>query len=253
MRISSLNPLLSHVLTLFIILVPHLALAGPPFLTDDPEPVEYQHHEFYIATQQTRTSDGTTGTFPHVEYNYGVVPNVQLHIIIPYAFSNPTIGSNERGLGDIELGIKYRFAQESKNRPMMGIFPLYLVPTGSSSKGLGAGGYQLFFPLWLEKNWDGWQTNGGGGYWYSHIPNSKNHWFFGWQLQKDISEHITLGGEIFYSTEQVPGQGSSSGFNLGGYYNFDEYNHLLFSAGKGLTNVDATNKFSSYLAYQWTW
>lgn len=32
-----------------------LALAGPPFLTDDPEPVEYQHHELYIGTQQTKT------------------------------------------------------------------------------------------------------------------------------------------------------------------------------------------------------
>jgi hypothetical protein len=62
-----------------------------------------------------------------------------------------------------------------------------------------------------------------------------------------------LGGEIFHSTEQAPGEGSSTGFNLGGTYNFDEHDHLLFSAGKGLTNADATNRFSSYLAYQWTW
>ena len=27
-----------------------LAMAGPPFLTDDPEPVEYQHNELYIAS-----------------------------------------------------------------------------------------------------------------------------------------------------------------------------------------------------------
>jgi hypothetical protein len=46
-----------------------LALAGPPFLTDDPEPVEYQHHELYIGTQQTKTADGRTGNLPHVEYN----------------------------------------------------------------------------------------------------------------------------------------------------------------------------------------
>ena len=45
---------------------------------------------------------------------------------------------------------------------------------------------------------------------------SKNHWFFGWQLQREISEHVTLGGEIFHSTEQVTDQGYSTGFNLGG-------------------------------------
>ncbi|HCN89771.1 MAG TPA: hypothetical protein DIT28_11440, partial [Oxalobacteraceae bacterium] len=65
--------------------------------------------------------------------------------------------------------------------------------------------------------------------------------------------HLTLGGEIFHSTEQVAGQGSSTGFNLGGTYSLDEHNHLLFSAGRGLTNADVTNKFSSYVGYQLTW
>lgn len=39
-------------------------LAGPHFMTDDPEPAEYKHHEFYIATQQVKTTDGKVGTFP---------------------------------------------------------------------------------------------------------------------------------------------------------------------------------------------
>src|SRR5271156_6783539 len=32
-------------------LAPFAALAGPPFMTDDPEPVDYQHYEFYTFTQ----------------------------------------------------------------------------------------------------------------------------------------------------------------------------------------------------------
>jgi len=28
-------------------LMPGVANAGPPFRTDDPEPVDYQHYEFY--------------------------------------------------------------------------------------------------------------------------------------------------------------------------------------------------------------
>lgn len=230
-----------------------LALAGPPFMTDDPEPVEYQHHEFYISTQQTKTADGRVGTLPHVEFNYGAAPDLQLHIIVPYAFSNPAGGPNQQGLGDIELGAKYRFIQETDSRPMVGIFPLIETHTGDADKGLGNGANQFFLPVWLQKRWGEWQSYGGGGYWVNNALNTKNHWFFGWQLQKDISEHLTLGGEIFHSTEQAPGQGSSTGFNLGGYYNFDEGNHLLFSFGKGLTNADVTNKFSSYLGYQWTW
>ena len=228
-------------------------LAGPPFMTDDPEPAEYKHNEFYIATQQVKTADGKAGTLPHLEYNYGVAPDVHLHIIAPYVFNSPDGGPHQRGYGDTELGVKYRFVQETETGPMVGTFPILLLPSGDESRGLGNGRSQLFLPLWVQKRWGKWQTYGGGGYWINNAPGTKNHWFYGWQVQKDISEHLTLGGEIFHSTEQIAGEGSSTGFNLGGSYNFDEHNHFLFSAGKGLTNAKATNKLSSYAAYQWTW
>ncbi len=229
------------------------ALAGPPFLTDDPEPVDYRHHEFYIAAEQSKTADGRDGTLPHLEYNYGATPDLQLHIIVPYAFHRPTEGSRHGGPGDIELGAKFRLLQETGNLPMAGIFPIFLAATGDADKGLGNGSTQVFLPLWLQKKWGDWQSYGGGGYWISRGTNAKNHWFSGWQLQKDISAHLTLGAEIYHSTEQVSGGGSSTGFNLGGYYNLDEHNHVLFSAGQGLTNINMTNKASSYVGYQRTW
>jgi hypothetical protein len=136
---------------------------------------------------------------------------------------------------------------------MVGIFPIVLTPTGDAQKGLGNSTTQIFLPLWLQKKWGDWQSYCGGGYWVNQSIGAKNHWFFGWQIQKDISEHLTFGGEIFHSTERASGQGASTGFNWGGTYNFDERNHLLFSAGQGLTNISTTNKFSSYVAYQWTW
>jgi hypothetical protein len=229
------------------------ALAGPPFLTDDPEPVAYRHHELYISSQQLRTRDGSSGTLPHIEYNYGAAPNLQLHVIVPFAFNNPQQGPRQSGLGDIELGAKYRFMQETADTPMVGIFPLVELHTGNASLGLGNGAAQIYLPFWLQKRWGTWQSYGGGGYWINNADYARNHWFFGWQLQKDLSGHLTLGAEIYRNTEQISGAGASAGFNLGGYYNFDEHNHLLISAGRGLTNADATNRFSSYAGYQWTW
>lgn len=232
---------------------PSLALAGPPFLTDDPEPVEYQHHELYIASQQAQTHYVRNGTLPHVEYNYGAVPDLQLHILVPYNFNNPVNGQGQSGIGDIELGAKYRFVQETEDRPMVGVFPLVETNTGDAGRGLGNGALQFFLPVWVQKRWGEWQSYGGGGYWINTAPNATNHWFFGWQLQKDVSERLTLGGELYYSTEPTAGIGMSSGFNLGGIYNFDEQNHLLFSAGRGLANADDTNQFSFYFGYQLTW
>src|ERR1035437_10609377 len=57
--------------------------AGPPFLTDDPEPVDYQHWEAYLFANGDHTSGGYIINGPAVELNYGVLPDTQLHLIVP--------------------------------------------------------------------------------------------------------------------------------------------------------------------------
>ncbi|MEO7336312.1 MAG: hypothetical protein ABIV63_07005 [Caldimonas sp.] len=229
------------------------ALAGPPFVTDDPEPVELHHHEFYIASQQTLGADGRAGTLPHFEFNYGALPNLQLHVIAPLAFSAPQGKPTRRGFGDLELGAKYRFTEETDAVPMVGIFPIYLGPTGAASRGLGNDASQLFLPVWLQKSWGPWTSYGGGGYWINRASGAKNNWFFGWLLQRKLSDKWMLGSEVFYRGEQLAGQGSSMGANVGGSFDIDEHAHLLFSVGKGLRNANATNKLSSYVAFQLTY
>ena len=64
------------------------AWCGPPFVTDDPEPVEYQHSEMLIASEQIHTQNGKTIT-PMVEYNYGALPDFQLSITVPFVFDSP--------------------------------------------------------------------------------------------------------------------------------------------------------------------
>src|SRR5512135_2558832 len=94
------------------------AWAGPPFVTDDPEPVDYQHYEAYLAWEQTGTLSGNT-TSPLVEVNYGALPDVQLSVTLPYAFSSPAGQPAQQGMGDMVFGAKYRFQQETGSRPMM--------------------------------------------------------------------------------------------------------------------------------------
>src|SRR5579862_1936656 len=71
-------------------LIPGAAIAGPPFMTDDPEPVDYQHYEFYTFTTGTAVSGDTSGVGPAWEYNYGIIPNGQIHLIAPLAFDSPS-------------------------------------------------------------------------------------------------------------------------------------------------------------------
>ena len=126
----------------FLWLVPALArtvLAGPPFLTDDPEPVEYRHWEVYLASQHAKDKDGWSGTAPHFEVNYGALPNLQLHLIAPLAYVKPNDGSSHYGFGDLELGAKYRFIQETDWRPKWEPFQYLSCQQAVARVGWGAG------------------------------------------------------------------------------------------------------------------
>jgi hypothetical protein len=223
--------------------------AGPPFVTDDPETVEYRHWEFYLATEYSNDRDGFSGTAPQLEVNYGVWPNVQLHLINRYSYIRPRGDSTKYGIGDTEIGVKYRFIRETDSLPQVGTFPLIELPTGDSSRALGSGHTQVFLPIWLQKSLGPWQTYGGGGYWRNPGNGNKDYWFFGWQAQRDLSKRLTVGAEIFHSTPSMEGGPHRTGFNVGAIINFSEEHHFIFSAGR---DIHGDNLFSTYAAYLWT-
>jgi hypothetical protein len=222
-------------------------LAGPPFRTDDPVPVDYRHGEVYLFSTGTHEDGGTSGVGPAVEFNYGPLPDTMLHLVAPMAYDAPESGASHFGYGDTEIGLKYRFVHEADNLPMIGIFPLVEIPTGNEDRGLGNGEAQWFLPIWLQKDFGQWTTYGGGGYWINPGPGNENYWFSGILLQYAFSDSFYLGGEVFYQTaDTVDGQ-DSLGFNLGGSPPLVSNFQLLFSAGRGLTNT-TTNQFSYYIA-----
>jgi hypothetical protein len=107
--------------------------AGPPFLTDDPEPVPFKHWEIYFFSTVDVTRNATNGTGPAFEFNVGALPNLQLHLVLPFAFTIPKGETNSYGLGDMEVDFKYRFIQETDYRPMVAMFPLLEIPTGDAN------------------------------------------------------------------------------------------------------------------------
>ncbi len=168
------------------------ARAGPPFRTDDPEPVEYQHWEVYGFSTATSVAGDTSGTLPGVELNYGALPELQLHVIAPLAFDAPSGSGTKFGMGDTELGVKYRFVTEDADgwRPQIGVFPLVELPTANSGRGLGTGYTQVFLPLWIQKSFGAWTTYGGGGYWHNPGAGNRDYWFAGWLVQRQVTDAL---------------------------------------------------------------
>jgi len=223
--------------------------AGPPFLTDDPEPVDWNHWEFYVFGQGDEASPYRAVSGPAVEMNYGVLPNTQLHLIAPLANFSPAGSGWASGYGDTEVGVKYRFMQETDAVPQVGIFPLAELATGNSRDGLGNGKSWYRLPLWMQKSWGPWTSYGGGGLALNAAPGQRNSGFAGWLVQRDLGKFLTLGSELFWQGSDALGGPGSAIANLGGSVNFSEGFSLLFSAGHSIAGERHT---VWYLGLYWT-
>ena len=91
---------------------------GPPFQTDDPVPVDLHHYEFYIFGVVAGTPAEIDPTGPAFEFNWGALPRLQLHAIVPLGGIFPSnspiylpggTGPRAFGITDTELGAKIAF------------------------------------------------------------------------------------------------------------------------------------------------
>ena len=238
------------------VLIPICCFAGPPFVTDDPVPDDLGHGELYLGGTYSKTSLAHAGSesaeAPFTEIDYGFMPDAHAHLIVSGDYDRQKQGGEANfGYYDTEIGLKYRFIHEENWLPQVGVFPLVELPTGNFHQGLGNGKVQVFLPLWLQKSWDKWTVFGGGGFFYNaNRTTARSFWRTGVVVQRDLSEQLTLGLEVYHETPVAPGVGGHTAFNLGGYYNFNDHYHLLFSAGR---DIDGANQFMTYLALQYTW
>jgi hypothetical protein len=149
-----------------------IALAGPPFETDDPEPVDCHHIEIDVA-QGRQSEPGATG--PIWETDYGPTKNVELSVS-----GQP---------GETELASAIRFISETKNTPQVGFLPA--VNFESNGK------VTTFLPFWTQKTIGDWTFFGGGG--VSHGEE-----FTGLTTMRNFRSGSSLGLEFYHESRHNP-------------------------------------------------
>src|SRR5882757_9218919 len=110
------------------------AFAGPPYVSDDPQPTDYKHFEIYTFTNGTTTRDGTAGQ-SGIDFNYGAAPDLQLTATLPAGFDRPVRGGTNIGLSNIELAAKYRFLHQDAFGLDVSVFPRIFLPAGPNGVG----------------------------------------------------------------------------------------------------------------------
>src|ERR1700710_413692 len=136
------------------------ALAGPPYVTDDPQPTELGHYEIYAFAGGSAARDGSGGA-GGIDFNYGAAQDLQLTAVLPLAWDSPRAGGRAAGLGNVELAAKYKFLHQDDVGVDVAFFPRVFLPAGSPA--LGERHVSLLLPLWIGRSWGTWSTFGGGG------------------------------------------------------------------------------------------
>jgi hypothetical protein len=237
---------------------------GPPYQTDDPVPVELHHYEFYIFGSADGTPVETDSMGPAFEFNWGALPRLQLHVILPWGVVAPSnnpaylpsgTGPTVFGLTDMELGTKVAFIKEGKHVPQIGTFTMFEMPTGNYQKGLGVGRVWYKLPIWLQKNFGKWLFDGGAGYQVVPQIGYRNFPYTGWLVKKELSERLELGAEVFAHGREgiVPPQTHASALiDVGGYYHFKRHEGEQFLFCYGHSVAGQTENYA-YTGMYWTW
>jgi hypothetical protein len=230
---------------------------GPPYQTDDPVPVDFQHYEFYIFGSADGTPVEMDSAGPAFEFNWGALPRLQLHAILPFGVAAPLnnpvylpsgTGPTEFGLLDMEVGAKIAIIKESKHVPQIGTFTMLELPTG-----IGVPWYKL--PLWLQKNFGKWLIDGGAG--ETIVPQTGFHDFpyGGFLVKRELSERLELGAEVFSHGGEgpaAPQTEASTMIDAGGYYHFKHNPNQQFLFCYGHSVAGQTENYA-YVGMYWTW
>ncbi|HEX4377540.1 MAG TPA: hypothetical protein VHZ99_10370 [Steroidobacteraceae bacterium] len=226
------------------------ALAGPPFVTDDPEPTGAGHWENYLYSQGASTAGQSLRAQAGIEINYGAADNTQLSFRAPL---NPDPGPGGMGTVWSALGggMKYRFVQEDVHgwRPQVGIFPQVSIPVGPLNRGAAV---TTLLPIWLQKSMGKWTTCGGGGYTFNPGTGNRNFLIYGWALQRQLTTRLSSGVEVFGQTSDSAHDRSATAVGIASQYDFSSLWHIVVSVNTGVAAASQSDRYSYNLALKWT-
>lgn len=224
---------------------PETASAGPPFLTDDPEPTETGHWEIYAPLMEASGRGKEFAGSAGAELNYGAAPDLQLTVGLSAAYSHDR-GGWRWGAGDIELSAKYRFYHDEAHGLSVAAFPGITLPTGSH--GMSAGKVTALLPIWAQKDVGPWSVFGGGGYAINPGAGNRNYWTGGVALTRSFGDALLIGVEADRQGADTVGGRGSMQLGCGAIVRVNKTLRLLASGGPDFADAGGKAGFHAFAA-----
>jgi Putative MetA-pathway of phenol degradation len=237
--------MLARAFALSAMLAPSLAIAGPPFLTDDPEPTETGHWEIFGPLIEVEGKGDEYGGAVAAEFNYGAAPDLQITVELPLGYSH-NAGGTQWGAGDVAVSAKYRFYHDEDAGLSIAAFPGITLPTASN--GQGSGKVTALLPVWAQKDIGPWSLFGGGGYAINPGVGNRNYWTGGIAVSRQMTSKLLLGLEAERQRADTVGANGSTSLGFGAIYQLKAPFRLLASGGPTFEDGGGAAGFHVFLA-----
>jgi hypothetical protein len=222
-----------------VMLLPRPALAGSPFLTDDPgfAPKGWEI-KFESAYEHDKGQDVLTA--PIIDLNYTIVEHFKLNLTLAGKGIFPDDGRDDYGIADTDFKFKWRFIDEKAGEwwPAVSMAPDIGIPTASKSRGLGSGNYGFRMPFQFGKTFDKLYVYMETGYQWVFDKDQSDSVIYAVAAQYQFTDKWNFGVEIYNTIPIDSGSDYTSLINFGAIYQFDEHWQLQGTIGRTLRDTE---------------
>lgn len=210
------------------------AQAGPPMITNDPDTPGPGTWEINVAATGARVHGGFDLDAPDLDINRGVGERIQLSVHAAWAHARRD-GAWSAGLGDVELGMRYRFLDAETDGVSIAVQPLYVRGWSAAARrrGLASANPEWVLPLQIARPFGRFSAGAEvARHFVAREPDA-------WQAGAFVA-HDCLGGDCLaeVNATRVDGEGVRTTINIGARHPLREGLLLMGSLGSEVSGAD---------------
>jgi hypothetical protein len=213
----------------------------PPFYTDDTATVSKRQWELDIGFSTERSRGGDySWTAPSVGLAFGLTDALELDYGTSWLGLRPVDEHTKYGLGNSIAGVKWRFFEDKASGFSLSINPYAEFNNRASShrRGLVERGTEVVLPFQVARRFGEINTAFDvGRSFHSRDRRESDGWLAGIVAGRKIAGNLSAGLEVYGETSRDFERGWLV-FNLGAYYEVNDWLSFSASAGRGFAGAD---------------
>jgi hypothetical protein len=144
-----------------------------PIITEETLPNDLHELSLRLTTDYREQDQGErVGALPRLDVFYGLIERVGVELSIPFAYHRDA-EREDYGIGDVSVALKYLVLEHGAKWPAVVVGVESGFPTGSTSRGLGEGAYELTPFVALLKDFGPCSLQGNIG-WSKQVSGEHN-------------------------------------------------------------------------------